>query len=152
MWLLTNYIRRLAQEEANEQIQSVLKGYKRREQEFLKQQIEGVSNHWALLADNHATAPIGEEVVLMERAFEHPVELTGYIDAMGLTGGDSCGINLQVQMFGRKTLTPLYSATYNGPVEDFVVLHPQIVLGNVKITHIQGSGTPKIIAYKFFSR
>lgn len=152
MWTPLQFLRNLARQQAHEELESILAGYKKSQREHLKREMEAVAQKWILVADSHAAGPIGQEVVLLEREFDYPVEIVGYIDAGMLAAGDTCGLQMCVQMYGKNTLTPLYSPTYDGPVEDFVALHPQIVVGKVKITHVQGAGSPKVIAYKFFVR
>ena len=153
-------VRRFVRQQALEGVESYLDDIGKRTKKAVENEVERslrlAVGRWMLLADSNAVCPVGAEkpVILLDCHFERPTEFAGYIDATNYSPVDSCEIRVYNDLRGdeEEQLSPLYAHDYSGPAEDYLALHPQTVIGRVKVTYRQTIGTPRPVFYRFFGK
>src|SRR2546426_614107 len=152
MWNPLEAFRRWVRRQAHDQLAEVLGDSQGSARQELQRLVRSGQLNWLMIGEGQCEPDLDKDVIILDTHFAQPRELVGYIDATYLTNSDTCQIRVLNDMRGKDSLTPLYSTSYAGPIEDYVSLHEQVVVGRVIIIHKQLRGVPRKVWFRFFAR
>lgn len=151
MWTPLSALRRWVRREAVLALSTEVEGIRSSLQTKVLDLLSSWPEKAVTLADEEALPKVDSETVLLDRSFDKPTVVSGYIDATLLRETDAC--RLRVLIYLGEHEVPLFSPpAFDGPLDECLLLREFVVTGRVRILYRQTAGHQRKISYRFFGR